>query len=331
MLPSTNTISPSSPGNTEKLDLPSISQVQTRGPTDLPYYNAHAAQRPLYVSERLPSLPAPQHQPAYSSSSISSPRVSSISSAASSHSGSQSSYTSVASSNGPKTPGALSPSLPTGTPISGHSSQAAGSYDQYPVMNQGPAPDMYYQQHMSNGGAPPPQSVASHYPPQNPPLLQPGPGQYPPPSAYGQGYGYPNGLTSPPTGPPNVSTPMAGQNVLPLPGVGAQPGMAPASYQQPGGFDTTGQVAPAGMKPRVTATLWEDEGSLCFQVEARGICVARREGKQTSVKERQRERERVCVCVCGEMRKTGERERGRKRRGRERKCVAMMKPSSRSS
>jgi len=31
------------------------------------------------------------------------------------------------------------------------------------------------------------------------------------------------------------------------------------------------------MKPRVTATLWEDEGSLCFQVEARGICVARRE------------------------------------------------------
>ena len=44
-------------------------------------------------------------------------------------------------------------------------------------------------------------------------------------------------------------------------------------------FDTTGQLAPAGMKPRVTATLWEDEGSLCFQVEAKGVCVARREGK----------------------------------------------------
>lgn len=44
-------------------------------------------------------------------------------------------------------------------------------------------------------------------------------------------------------------------------------------------FDTTGQQPPPGMKPRVTATLWEDEGSLCFQVEARGICVARREGK----------------------------------------------------
>src|ERR1700712_5562358 len=42
-------------------------------------------------------------------------------------------------------------------------------------------------------------------------------------------------------------------------------------------FDTSGQVAPPGMKPRVTATLWEDEGSLCFQVEANGVCVARRE------------------------------------------------------
>src|SRR5271163_3052414 len=48
----------------------------------------------------------------------------------------------------------------------------------------------------------------------------------------------------------------------------------PAQHQ----FDTTGQIAPPGMKPRVTATLWEDEGSLCFQVEAKGVCVARREG-----------------------------------------------------
>ena len=46
-------------------------------------------------------------------------------------------------------------------------------------------------------------------------------------------------------------------------------------------FDHTGQIAPPGMKPRVTATLWEDEGSLCFQVEAKGVCVPRREGKQS--------------------------------------------------
>lgn len=50
-------------------------------------------------------------------------------------------------------------------------------------------------------------------------------------------------------------------------------------YNQPHQFDHTGQIAPPGMKPRVTATLWEDEGSLCFQVEAKGVCVARREGK----------------------------------------------------
>lgn len=35
-------------------------------------------------------------------------------------------------------------------------------------------------------------------------------------------------------------------------------------------MDTTGQIAPNGMKPRVTATLWEDEGTLCFQVDVCG-------------------------------------------------------------
>ena len=53
-------------------------------------------------------------------------------------------------------------------------------------------------------------------------------------------------------------------------------------------FDTTGQVAPPGMKPRVTATLWEDEGSLCFQVEAKGVCVARREGMNPHL--------HLCIC-----------------------------------
>lgn len=46
-------------------------------------------------------------------------------------------------------------------------------------------------------------------------------------------------------------------------------------------IDTTGQIAPVGVKPRVTATLWEDEGTLCFQVDVKGTCVARREGRQT--------------------------------------------------
>jgi enhanced filamentous growth protein 1 len=136
-------------------------------------------------------------------------------------------------------------------------------------------PDMYYPQHMSAGPAPTPQTVTSnalpHYGHQQPPLLQPGPAQYSA-APYPQ-YGYSNGLTSPQSAPP-VSGSM-GPNVLPPPGV-HQPGMQ-SSYS---GMDTTGQIAPPGMKPRVTATLWEDEGSLCFQVEARGICVARREGKK---------------------------------------------------
>ena len=33
----------------------------------------------------------------------------------------------------------------------------------------------------------------------------------------------------------------------------------------------------------MTATLWEDEGSLCYQVEAKGVCVARREGKRMMI------------------------------------------------
>lgn len=143
--------------------------------------------------------------------------------------------------------------------------------------------DMYYPSHMSAGQAPPPQTVTSPYshPHQHqhqhphPPVLQPGPPtQYP--AQYGGQYTYANGMASP-AGQQPVSNQMnAPQPVLPLPGIN-QPGMGPPSYST--GFDTTGQIAPPGMKPRVTATLWEDEGSLCFQVEARGICVARREGK----------------------------------------------------
>jgi hypothetical protein len=36
------------------------------------------------------------------------------------------------------------------------------------------------------------------------------------------------------------------------------------------------QVPP---RPKLSTTLWEDEGTLCYQVDAKGICVARRQGK----------------------------------------------------
>ncbi|KFA66336.1 hypothetical protein S40285_01268, partial [Stachybotrys chlorohalonatus IBT 40285] len=249
-------------GNTGKLDLPSISEVQTRGPSDVPYFNAHAAQRPLYMSnDRLPSLPLPPPGQAYSSGT-SSPRVSSIASNAS-HPGSISSYTSAASSHGPKTP---SPTLPI-TAIAAPPTTIA-SYD---AMQS--TAEMYYNHNMSTGQVPPPQTVTSSnmapYSSHQPPLLPPGSAPYPSQAPYNQ-YGYANGLHSPSAGPP-VSNHMGPSNVLPLPG-GQNAMQAPYA-----GFDTTGQQPPPGMKPRVTATLWEDEGSLCFQVEARGICVARRE------------------------------------------------------
>ncbi|KAG7004412.1 hypothetical protein G7Y79_00025g056980 [Physcia stellaris] len=131
----------------------------------------------------------------------------------------------------------------------------------------------------------------SHYPQyqQQPPVLQPGPGTYAPsPTAYSQQYGYSNGVTSPQSAGhpvPSSMGPQMNSGMLPLPAMG--PGgppphpyggaLGPAQgYPQPMN-DTTGQVAPPGMKPRVTATLWEDEGSMCFQVEAKGVCVARRD------------------------------------------------------
>lgn len=79
-----------------------------------------------------------------------------------------------------------------------------------------------------------------------------------------------------------VTSSMGAQMVpqtLPIPTMpsNAQPPSQPQGQGFQQAFDTTGQIAPHGMKPRVTATLWEDEGSLCFQVEANGVCVARRE------------------------------------------------------
>lgn len=263
--------------------------MQTRGPSEVPYYNHHAAQRPLYVNERLPALPLPPPQQAYSSGT-SSPRVGSLSSLGSSsilNGGSHSSYTTASSSNGPKTPSPTQASsgLPVSLPQGSYStppSNPAYSYSQEPYqnnMNHGPQ-DMYYPPHMSAGQPQPPQTATSgalsQYPQHQPPLLQPGPPHYSPAqqAPYGQYYG--NGLQSPQSA--QIPGSMGGQgNVLPLPAMTTQPGMPSQGYGGPQQFDQTGQVAPPGMKPRVTATLWEDEGSLCFQVEAKGVCVARRE------------------------------------------------------
>jgi hypothetical protein len=65
--------------------------------------------------------------------------------------------------------------------------------------------------------------------------------------------------------------------------------MFPGSYASSGfglqrrsplSFNSPGQIFPLGIKPRVTVTLWEDEGCRCFQVDAKGISVARRDDNQ---------------------------------------------------
>ncbi|CCU82319.1 cell pattern formation-associated protein stuA, partial [Blumeria hordei DH14] len=146
--------------------------------------------------------------------------------------------------------------------------------------------DMYYPSHLSAGQPNNPQNVSTsslaHYSPHHqPPLLQPGPSQYGGgPSSYSHYGSYAHGIASPqPTGHNGSNALCQQSNVLPLP-----PNISTSNnslgnngYGSQQGFDMTGQVAPHGMKPRVTATLWEDEGSLCFQVEAKGVCVARRE------------------------------------------------------
>lgn len=70
------------------------------------------------------------------------------------------------------------------------------------------------------------------------------------------------------------------QQFQPLPSVSTFMNADGYVHPQPNGahsFDTTGQIQPPGMRPRLTTSLSEEEGSLCFQVDVNGICVARRE------------------------------------------------------
>ncbi|KAI9801047.1 MAG: hypothetical protein M1825_003582 [Sarcosagium campestre] len=299
------------PKITEKLELPSISQVHTRGPADVPWYNSHYAQRPSIASERLPSLslsqPSTQTGP---SSGTSSPRVNSLASSSGTTLSSQTSVSSNGSvslsvKNSPPrdinvgygVPGqSLSSQSPNHSPFatptqSVHGFAFASESDVDGSMNQTQPYMDVHQSHLSGGPQHAPSTVTaggmSQYPHYGqPPLLQPGPGSYPPPQASYGPYGYPNRVASPQSaGHPSTGAMVSSQvpaQLLPLPTMAAggptppgPNGLSGQGYQQQ--FDTTGQMAPGGMKPRVTATLWEDEGSLCFQVEAKGVCVARRE------------------------------------------------------
>lgn len=284
--------------NTGKLALPSISQVQPRGFEDQAWYQPTSSLQTT-TAERLPALS--QIQPHNSYSSVgSSPRGGSIGSAeVQGSSGTVTSYSSSVNGNylsGLKTP---SPehhpqSFRKDSVQSGlhHPSQSLPAvpyttFDQssgtYISMNQPPSYIDVSQSHMPNipSSAPPP--GLAHYPIyQTTQPMQGGPHPYgSSPTSYSQ-YAYSNGLAPLHTG-SHPSTASVGSQLVPqthsLPTLAnsVPPPSTGQQYPSPN-FDTTGQVAPPGMKPRVTATLWEDEGSLCFQVEANGVCVARREG-----------------------------------------------------
>jgi protein SOK2 len=267
-------------------------------------------------SERLPALPQIQSHASISSTS-SSPRGDSISSG-SAGGGSAGSSTSYAASVNGQALGLKTPS-PELTPqqlgrddqsvntqpvhSSPFSTQDAYGFAPcgYNSMNQMQSYADVHQPHMATATHAPasaPPTGLSHYsyPPQSS-MMQPqhqysqAPPGYPP-------YGYGNGVPSQIPASSSMNPAMV-PSTLQLPGlfengnhtmhklltITAMSSGAPASSipgsqgYQTQTFDHTGQVAPPGMKPRVTATLWEDEGSLCFQVEAKGVCVARREGE----------------------------------------------------
>ncbi|KAI4149466.1 MAG: hypothetical protein LQ340_004619 [Diploschistes diacapsis] len=271
------------PTNTGKLELPSISQVDPQGPAGVPWYTTQPGHRSLTVSDRLPDIHLSQTGPLNAPLATRPSRGASFDSS-SNHSNSApsltSSYSSIDTGLGIKTPpSAGSPEASSvlfskdqpqyfqEAAYSGSMNQSHPYMDnQHPHLTSGPS----YAPHQQTSGM-------SHY--QYP--TQASTAYAPAQSSYGQYYG---GVTSPhPVGHP-VSVSM-GTQLLPLPTMGATahpqhsygaPGGHAQGYSQ-GNFDTTGQVAPPGVKPRVTATLWEDEGSLCFQVEAKGVCVARRE------------------------------------------------------
>ncbi|KAL2885379.1 Cell pattern formation-associated protein stuA [Ceratocystis lukuohia] len=140
-------------------------------------------------------------------------------------------------------------------------------------MSQG---DMYYQPIPGSQQAPQGPPNMAHYQTTPSSLIHSATPQYPPPYSHqyyatmpSQGHGSMHGTMGTVLPPPVSGVPSHG----PIHGHA----QAVHGHYPPTTMDTTGQIAPPGMKPRVTATLWEDEGSVCFQVEAKGICVARRE------------------------------------------------------
>lgn len=222
--------------NTEKLELPSLSQVQNRGPVDSAWYSSNYS-RPRLPSDRLPDLHLPQ---SYAPTTARVGGSESLSGAHGIQYSAAGSYSDHNTAIGLRTPSPSPTSLCSAPPIHGLPEEAEGrseytqpshypqSTTSYPSVMNHQQQYLESQQNQMSGGQPyaPHSTTASgmtqysSYAQQQPPPLQPGPGTYAQSPSYGQ-YGYPNGITSP-SGPGHpVSSSMGGQmnpGLLPLPG-----------------------------------------------------------------------------------------------------------------
>ncbi|KAG1387476.1 hypothetical protein G6F58_013650 [Rhizopus delemar] len=56
--------------------------------------------------------------------------------------------------------------------------------------------------------------------------------------------------------------------------------LPPPSRPQAVGYHNynTSFTMPPPQRPKLTTTVWEDEGTICYQVDAKSVCVARRQG-----------------------------------------------------
>ena len=232
--------------NTGKLELPSISQVHSRGLAETPWFSSHYPQRPLLSGDRLPDIHLPQSYippPGYSYSRAGGPAHLATATNAQFPTVQTASYSQQHPEIGLRTP-SPSPTSQCSAPPGHELSEISAEHLDYSHRSQHLEPQtesteqlsgaMNQQQqylgseqsHLSAGQPYQPQpstagamSQYSSYQ-QQPPVLQPGPTNYAPaPTHYGQ-YGYSNGVTSPQSGGHPVSSSMGPQmnsGLLPLP------------------------------------------------------------------------------------------------------------------
>ena len=189
---------------------------------DLPWYNHHASERPLFSGDKLPAL---SFAPAVSSASSPSSSPSTAVSSQQDSAVSLSSYSQA--SCEAKSPPSISAAdgvgvsigVGVGAGVGVGVGVAAGSMNQTQPYMDVQSSHLASSQPYTSQGTPTENSI-SHYPQyQQPSLLQPGPTAYAPSHNYPPQYGYSNGITSPPSNQP-VPNPLNGQGptqILPLP------------------------------------------------------------------------------------------------------------------